>query len=76
MVAPLQGRDTKGPDWGHGSGVRLLVRTAPENPFQAEWPVEVADDTLHTVHNLQLVDFDGDGKDEILLAAWEGVFFC
>jgi hypothetical protein len=34
----------------------------------------VADDTLHTTHNLQIVDFDGDGKNEILIAGWEGVF--
>jgi hypothetical protein len=31
-------------------------------------------DSLHTVHNLQIVDLDGDGKDELVLAAWEGVF--
>jgi hypothetical protein len=36
--------------------------------------VEVADDTLHTIHNFQILDFDGDGKQEIVLASWEGVF--
>ena len=29
---------------------------------------------MHTTHNFQLVDVDGDGRDEILVAAWEGVF--
>ena len=29
---------------------------------------------LHTVHNLQLIDLDADGRDEVVLAAWEGVF--
>lgn len=74
VVAPLQGRETKGPDWGLGNGVRIMVRSIPADPFQAPWPVEVADDSLHTVHNLQLIDLDGDGKDEIIAAAWEGVF--
>ncbi len=76
VVAPLQGRGTKGPARGEGAGCRILVKSAPDDPFAAPWPTEVADDSLHTVHNLQVLDFDGDaeGRDEILLAAREGVF--
>ncbi len=74
VVAPLQGRETKGPDWGAGRGVRILVFTVPERPFDQPWPSTVADDTLHTTHNLQITDYDSDGKAEILVAAWEGVF--
>ncbi len=74
VVAPLQGRGTKGPDWGKGAGVRVLVYTVPDDPASSPWPVEVADESLHTIHNLQLVDFDGEGRDDIVLAAWEGVF--
>jgi hypothetical protein len=54
--------------------VRVLVYSVPDDPARAPWPVEVADDALHTVHNLQAIDFDGDGQDEVVLAAWEGVF--
>lgn len=74
VVAPLQGRGTKGPNWGQGQGVRVLVFDVPADPSDRSWPVEVADDTLHTIHNLQLVDLDGDHRDEVLLACWEGVF--
>ena len=74
VVAPLQGRGTKGPNWGEGQGVRILVHSVPADPVQDPWPVEVADSSLHTVHNLQIVDVDGDGRNDILLAAWEGVF--
>lgn len=74
IVAPLQGRGTKPPDWGEGNGVRILVYSVPEDPAKDEWPVEVAADSLHTVHNIWPVDFDGDGQDEVLCAAWEGVF--
>ena len=71
---PLQGRGTKGPNWGAGEGVRVLVYDVPEKPSDANWPSEVADSSLHTIHNLQLIDLNGDGRDEIVLAAWEGVF--
>lgn len=74
IVAPLQGRETKGPNWADGKGVRILVYSVPAHPEKEPWPVEVADDTLHTVHNLQAIDLDGDGQDELVLAAWEGVF--
>ena len=74
MVVPLQGRGTKGPNWGEGQGVRILVHDVPNKPGDATWPVEIADSTLHTIHNLQLVDMDGDRRDEIVVASWEGVF--
>ena len=70
----MQGRGTKGPNWGAGEGVRVLVYDIPEKPSDATWPSEVADGSLHTIHNLQLIDLDGDRRDEIVLAAWEGVF--
>ena len=74
IVAPLQGRGTKGPNWGDGQGVRVLVFSIPDDPARDSWPSEVADDTLHTVHNLQAIDYDGDGQDEVVVASWEGVF--
>src|SRR5262249_49760322 len=46
----------------------------PANPAEASWPLEVADSSLHTIHNLQLIDLNGDQRDEIVLASWEGVF--
>ena len=74
VVVPLQGRGTKGPNWGEGAGVKVLVYSIPEDPTKADWPVDVADDGLHCVHNLQVFSPPGEGKkDLILLAAWEGV---
>lgn len=74
VVVPLQGRGTSPPNWGAGQGVRVLVYDVPEDPAANPWPVEVADDALHTTHNFQLLDVDNDGRDEVLLTAWEGVF--
>ena len=74
VVAPLQGRGTKGPNWGAGNGVRILVYTVPADPLKDKWTFEVADDSLHATHNFQLVDLNNDGKVEIVVASWEGVF--
>jgi hypothetical protein len=74
VCAPLQGRGTRGPNWGEGPGVRVTVYTIPADPTAQDWPHEVADDTLHTIHNLWLTNLDDDPQNEILLAAWEGVF--
>ncbi|MDR3620050.1 MAG: VCBS repeat-containing protein [Paludisphaera borealis] len=74
VVAPLQGRGTKPPNWDAGHEVRVLVLDVPGDPAHPHWPTEVADASLHTIHNLQLVDMLGAGRDQIVLAAWEGVY--
>jgi hypothetical protein len=72
VVVPLHGRGTKGPAWD-GQGARILVFHVPKQPAREPWPVEVADDSLHIVHNFLVTDFDNDGKDEILTASREGL---
>jgi hypothetical protein len=74
VVAPLQGRGTKGPNWGLGQGARVLVYDVPADPAKDAWPVEVADQTLHTIHNLQIVSSRSQRRNDILLACWEGVY--
>lgn len=74
IVAPLQGRGVEEPDWGGGPGVRIELFRVPDRPGSAPWESEVVDEGLHTAHGLQVVDLDGDGRDELLVAAWEGVF--
>ncbi|WP_235905565.1 FG-GAP-like repeat-containing protein [Tautonia marina] len=74
IVLPLQGRGTSGPNWGEGNGVRILVYSIPDDPMNDSWPVEVASDALHTTHGFVGLDWDKDGRDELVVAAWEGVF--
>ncbi len=74
VLVPLQGRGTKGPGWGDGEGVHVVVYDVPGKPESEAWPAEIACSTLHTIHGLQLVDTDSDGRDEIVVAAWEGVY--
>lgn len=68
VVVPLHGIGTKGPDWNDGPGARILVFTPPKNPAKEPWTSEVADESLHIVHN-----FIGAGR-EIWVASAEGVF--
>jgi hypothetical protein len=74
VLAPLQGRGTKGPNWGEGQGARVLVYDVPADPAKDAWPAEVAEQTLHTIHNLQIVPFHNENRNDILLACWEGVY--
>jgi hypothetical protein len=73
VVSPLQGRGTKGPNWGEGNGLRLLGFSVPKNPQGEPWHMEVIDDSLHTVHNHWICDFFGTGRLGVLTGSWEGV---
>jgi hypothetical protein len=75
VVSPLQGRGTKGPNWGDGNGLRLLAFSVPKDPAKDPWPVEVIDDTLHCMHNHWICDFHGAGRLGVLTGSWEGVHF-
>jgi hypothetical protein len=72
IVMPLHGRGNARADaadnnsW-QGAGVRVLVYRP------GTWTSEVADNSLHIVHNFLATDFDGKRGDEILTASREGV---
>ena len=66
VVVPLHGRGTKGPEWD-GAGARILVYWPSAHPDSEPWRREVADDSLHIVHNFIVVD------GEIWTASKEGV---
>lgn len=72
IVVPLKGPNTTDPKYAE-AGVRILSFTIPTDPRKERWPMEVLSDELHVCHNFQPLDFDGDGKLEILVASFEGV---
>jgi FG-GAP-like repeat len=74
IVAPLQGRGTRPPNWGEGRGVRLELYHIPADPAKDTWPMEVIDESLHTLHNFLVTNFDDDPAEEIITASLEGVF--
>ena len=47
--------------------------TPPANPARDPWPVDVADGTLHIVHNFLPVNMDDTTAEEMLIASREGV---
>jgi hypothetical protein len=67
VVAPLHGRGTSAPDWTKGRGARILVYKVPSDPARTPWPVEVADESLHIVHNIWPVG------QEVWTASAEGI---
>jgi FG-GAP-like repeat len=72
VVAPLKGKHSKSPAFQE-AGVRLLSFTPdPSKAFEL-WPMRVIDDSLHVMHNIDVVDMDADGKQELLAASFEGV---
>jgi len=54
-------------------GAALFVLRRPADPFKDRWTREPISDELNTVHNTWSADWDKDGKDEVLVAAREGI---
>lgn len=73
IVAPLHGKDNKGPAW-EGVGARLLVFRPPANPRTDPWPMEVADESNHIMHNFLGMNLDTDPQDELVTSSREGLF--
>ena len=72
IAAPILGRGAKRPRYDQAPARLLLYRIPQANPLEP-WPKELIDDTLHVTHGLTVWDFDGDGRDELLTASFEGV---
>jgi hypothetical protein len=67
----LHGKDAKP---GEGAGAVCFTLKKPSDPFTGKWEREMIQNELHITHNFWAVDWDGDGKDEVLIAGLEGVY--
>jgi len=72
IVAPLMGKDSTRPNFAE-HGTPLMVFQIPTDPLKGPWKPDVICDDVHVTHNFQVVDFNGDGKLDILLVSFEGV---
>jgi hypothetical protein len=72
IAGPLMGRDsTREKNWLDGRPLRLLAYRIPKNPTRDRWPIEVIDESLHVMHNFDLVP-TAKGT-ELLTASYLGV---
>ena len=72
IVAPLHGKDAKGPAFD-GPSARLLVFKPPAKPETEQWPMEVAGEVNHIQHNFLVMNLDKDPPDELVTASKEGL---
>jgi hypothetical protein len=69
--APILGPGSKGtqaPKPAH-----LWAFRQPRQPGSQPWEVWKIDESLTVLHGIQVMDLDGDGRDEILTASYEGI---
>jgi len=79
--APLLGSGAVAPDyrvpaplaWFEMPEILTRGHSSAQEPLAAEWRSHLIDKTLTVVHGLNVLDWDGDGRDEILTASFEGV---
>ena len=71
VVAPIMGRYAKAPLWD--VGVKLAFYQVPAPAATEPWKPVIIDDRLTVLHGLCIVDWDHDGRDDVLTASFEGV---
>jgi hypothetical protein len=70
--APIMGPGTQAPEYDQ-SGARLVMYRVPTDPAADRWPKQVIDSSLPVIHALQVVDWDGHGREALLTASRQGV---
>jgi len=81
VAAPLLGYGAEPPDYKVGAPLtwfeppEVLLRGHVSAGEQAPpaWTSHLIDDSLTVVHGIHVMDWDGDGRDEVLTASFEGV---
>ena len=79
--APIVGYGAKPPDYSVGAPLTWYAEPeallAPHASAGArsggEWDAHLIDSSLTVVHGINVLDWDGDGRDEVLTASFEGV---
>jgi hypothetical protein len=73
VVSCLMGKGSKAPDWA-GPGAALYLLRPTSDPFRDPWKRELISNELHRVHGITAVDWDGQGRQDLLfVAAFEGI---
>lgn len=81
VIVPLLGAGAVPPDYGVGAPITWLEtpdamlrgHVSAEDRAPGEWAAHLVDNSLHVVHGVLAMDWEGDGRDELLTASFEGV---
>lgn len=81
VVAPIVGRGARPPEYNVGAPLtwfempEVLLRghVSARDAKPNAWTPHLIDHSLTVVHGIAIVDWDADGRDEILTASFEGV---
>ncbi len=68
---PIIGVGAVAPDYAVGA--QLTAYTVPADPRTERWGKVVISDTLEVAHGLGILDWDADGRDDLLIASFGGV---
>lgn len=68
---PIIGVGAVAPDYAVGA--QLTAYTVPAHPRTERWGKVVISDTLEVAHGLGILDWDADGRDDLLIASFGGV---
>jgi hypothetical protein len=79
--APLLGPGAEAPEYSVGAPLtwfevpEVLLRghVSAANESPSAWMPHLIDDSLTVLHGIHTLDWDGDGRDEILTASFEGI---
>jgi hypothetical protein len=74
ICAPLLGRGASAAGNYSESTPKLLEYSIPADPEKGPWKPEVITDKLHVTHNFAFVDWEGLGRNSLLVASYEGIF--
>jgi hypothetical protein len=76
---PILGPGAKPPDYTGGAPITWfkppdeILRGGGLQDSDTSWKPQLVDDSLSVVHGVLALDWDGDGRDELLTASFEGV---
>lgn len=72
LSLPLLGHGAEAPTYG-SAGASLRLYVPPAHPNRDPWRVVTVDTTLRIAHGMRPVDWDHDGREDLLSASQEGV---
>ncbi|TAM78676.1 MAG: VCBS repeat-containing protein [Acidobacteria bacterium] len=81
VVVPIVGAGSRPPDysvpaqitWFEMPEALLTGHAAPASQQSSQWIPHLVDDSLTIVHGVHVIDWNGDGRDEVLTASTQGV---